>query len=145
MTQKPFIALFPKAPAFNDEVVVKGKIKDDASIFSVNFCLDCCPKPSYVAYHFKTIFDSNSVVHNFKSGTWQDEIVEENTWIDGPGQTFVLTFLFTDTDITVYTEDDGRCFQYAFTHKFDISDIKSVQLWDDFEYVDEIIFRYKNN
>lgn len=53
--------------------------------FSVNFCLDCCAKPSYVAYHFKTIFDSNSVVHNYKKGTWQDEIHEENTWIDGPG------------------------------------------------------------
>lgn len=32
MSQKPFIALFPKAPEFRDEVVIKGKIKDDASV-----------------------------------------------------------------------------------------------------------------
>lgn len=32
MSQNSFIALFPKAPEFNDEVVVKGKIKDNASV-----------------------------------------------------------------------------------------------------------------
>lgn len=115
--------------------------------FSVNFCLDCCPSPMFVAYHFKTDFESNSVVHNYKTGhgMWQDELVEENMWTSGPGSPFVLTFTFTNSDITVYTDDENRCFQYAFTHKFEIDQIKSVQLWDDVEYVEEITFRFKNN
>lgn len=39
----------------------------------------------FVAYHFKTIFEDNSVVHNYKTGSWQEEMVEENNWIEGPG------------------------------------------------------------
>lgn len=32
MSPNSFIAIFPKAPEFVDEVVIKGKIKDDASV-----------------------------------------------------------------------------------------------------------------
>lgn len=39
----------------------------------------------FVAYHFKTIFEENRVVHNYKTGSWQDEMVEDNNWIEGPG------------------------------------------------------------
>lgn len=61
------------------------------------------------------------------------------------GQEFVLTFHFDDNEILVYSDDEDRCFQYKFGHKFDIGDIKSVQVWDDVESVDEIIFRYQKN
>lgn len=59
------------------------------------------------------------------------------------GQDFVLTFHFDDSEIFVYSDDEDRCFLYTFGYKFDIGDIKSVQVWDDVDYVKEIIFRYK--
>lgn len=59
------------------------------------------------------------------------------------GQEFVLTFHFDDSEIFVYSDDEDRCFLYRFGYKFDIGDIKAVQLWDDVDYVKEIIFRYK--
>lgn len=55
--------------------------------FSVNFTLECCPSPLNIAYHFKTNFKDNTVVHNYKTvGDWNQEIIEENTWIQGPGE-----------------------------------------------------------
>lgn len=62
-----------------------------------------------------------------------------------PGHEFVLTFHFDDSEFLVYSDDENRCFQYRFGYKFDIRDIKSVQVWDDVDSVDEIIFRYKKN
>lgn len=59
------------------------------------------------------------------------------------GSEFTLTFHFTENEIIVYTEDEGRTYQYQFGHKFDISQIENVQVWDDIEYIQEIIFRYK--
>lgn len=59
------------------------------------------------------------------------------------GSEFVLTFHFTDNEIIVYTEDEGRTYQYQFGHKFNINEIESVQVWDDIEYIQEITFRYK--
>lgn len=61
------------------------------------------------------------------------------------GQEFVLTFHFYEDEIVVYSDDQDRCFQYKFDHKFDMGVIKSVQLWDDVDHVNEIVFRYKNN
>lgn len=61
------------------------------------------------------------------------------------GQDFILTFHFTEREIMVYTDDTARCFQYEFEHQFDIADIKSVQVWDDVDYIDEIVFRYQKN
>lgn len=61
------------------------------------------------------------------------------------GHEFVLTFHFDDSEFLVYSDDENRCFQYRFAYKFDIRDIKSVQVWDDVDSVDEIIFRYKKN
>lgn len=77
------------------------------------------------------------------NGNWNDEIVEKNSWIQGPGQEFVLTFFFSDDEIVVYTNDVGRGFQYKYSNKFNIDDIRSVEVWGDVEYVNEIIFRYK--
>lgn len=55
--------------------------------FSVNFCLETNPNPTYIAYHFKTIFETNIVVQNFKTaGEWSEEIIEENTWYNVPGK-----------------------------------------------------------
>lgn len=49
--------------------------------------MDCSPNPSNIAYHFKTNFDNNQVVHNYKTdNVWNMETVEDNTWIQGPGK-----------------------------------------------------------
>lgn len=126
----------------HDEIILKGKIKDDAKVFSVNFL------PNYpwtVIYHFETNFVTNDVIHNYKTeNQWNNEIVETNTWIQGPSHEFHLTFVFHYDEILVYTGDEDRGYQYRFIHQFDIGDIYSVEVWDDVDYVSEITFRYKN-
>lgn len=89
----------PKPVQIGDEIIVKGKIKDDAKVFSVNFVPEY---PMNIIYHFKTNFVANNVVQNYKTaGKWNDELTEENTWIVGPGEEFVLTFFFDDNKILV--------------------------------------------
>lgn len=59
--------------------------------FSVNFTLDSCSNSRNIAYHFKTDLVKNEVIHNYKTvDYWNDEIVEENTWIQGPGKVFAF-------------------------------------------------------
>lgn len=57
--------------------------------FSVNFTLDACSSSRNIAYHFKTDFVNNRVIHNSKTvDSWNDEIIEENTWIEGAGNVY---------------------------------------------------------
>lgn len=143
MGDRPFVAILPKSIKIGDEIILKGKIRDRAKVFSVNFTVDCGEN---IAYQFETNFTENIVTQNYKTnGEWNRPLSEdENTWIDGPGHKFVLTFLFDDNEFVVYTGDDNRMFQYKFEYQFDIGDIKCIQLWDDIDYISEIIFRYKN-
>lgn len=54
--------------------------------FSVNFTLECNPTPQNIAYHFKTVFSENKVVHNYKTvGNWHNEVEDANTWIQNTG------------------------------------------------------------
>lgn len=139
LCRPPFSAILPKPLQFGDKINLKGKIKNDANVFSVNFLLEY---PLNIAYHFRTDFDTNNVTHNYKSsGIWNDEVVEKNTWIDGPGREFNLTFFFDDKDILIYNSGG---FQYRFGHKFNIGDIKTVQTWGDVDFISEIAFIYKN-
>lgn len=131
----------PKRVEIGDEIILKGKVKDDAKVFSVNFVPEY---PMNVIYHFKTNFITNNVTHNFKTaGEWNEELVEGNTWIAGPGKEFVLTFFFDDNSILVYTDDENRHHQYKFDYQFDIGDIHSLEVWGDLDFISEIIFRYK--
>lgn len=121
-----------------DIIILEGKIKDDAKQFSVNFRME---DPSDIAYHFRTDFTSRqTVVHNRKvDGSWKHEIVENNTWIEGPGKSFSLYFFFDKNEIWVYNEED---LQYKFKLHAALDDIKYVQAFDDVEYIDEIAFEY---
>lgn len=141
MSDRPFAAILPKHAKIGDEVILKGKLADDAIVFSVNFTVDCGDN---IAYHFKTMFNKNTVVQNYKAdGKWHKPAInDENTWTDGPGKKFVLTFHFDDNEMLVYSGDENRHFQYKFEYQFDIGDIKAVQVWDDVDYISEIIFRY---
>lgn len=59
--------------------------------FSVNFTLDACSSSRNVAYHFKTDFINNKVIHNYKTvDSWNEEIIEENTWIQGAGKVYAF-------------------------------------------------------
>lgn len=135
-----FTAILPKPAKIGDVIILKGKIKDDAKVFSVNFLPEY---PLNVIYHFKTNFVSNNVTHNYKTvGKWNDEIIETNSWIPGPGHEFTLYFQFHDNEFLVYSGDENRGHQYRFAYQFDIGDIYSVQVWDDLDYISEVIFRY---
>lgn len=122
-----------------DEIVLKGKIKDNAKVFSVNFVKDY----NNIPYHFKTDFDKNVVIQNYKTdGQWREEIFETNTWIQGAGAEFVIGFYFDSSEFIVYGGDEKENFQYRFPYQFDIGDITSVQAWGDFEYINELTFCY---
>uniref|UniRef100_A0A0K8TTR1 Galectin n=1 Tax=Tabanus bromius TaxID=304241 RepID=A0A0K8TTR1_TABBR len=143
MCDRPLIAPLPKHLSYGDEIILKGKVRDDATEISFNFVLDSCPQPSMIAYHFKTKFKENVVVHNTKQCTWLEEKPEENTWIDKPGEEFILTFYFDDSEILIYTGDDMRDLQYRYDHVLAYDEIKSVQVWGDVEYITEVTFRYR--
>lgn len=96
-----FKAILPKKVQVGDEIILKGKINDDAKVFFVNFV---CDYYDDIAYHFKTNFTSNTVVQNHKTGgAWKKEITNANTWISGLSDEFTLTFHFGATEILVYT------------------------------------------
>ncbi|XP_031618099.1 uncharacterized protein LOC116337565 [Contarinia nasturtii] len=146
MTVRPFMAILPQQTQVGDEIVLKGRIKNDAQIFSVNLTLDCCPNPLNIAYQFKTNFVEKSVSQNYKKvGIWNEGTEDELSWIQGPGQEFIITFHFDDNELLIYSEDENRNFLYKFDYNFDIGDIKAVQIWDDLDYVTEVIYRYKPN
>lgn len=141
MHDRPFVAILPKRMKIGDEIVLKGKIKSKAKIFSVNLTLDCGLN---IAYHFETNFIDDTVIQDYKiNGRWNGEKISENIWIDGPGQKFVLTFYFDDEEILIYTGDEHRNYLYRFAYQFDVGDIKTLQVWDDVDYINEIVFRLK--
>lgn len=129
----------------HDEVILKGKVKNDAKEFFINFpAYPLSTPPTNIAYQFKTNFVTNQIAHNYKTnGHWNDEKVEKHTWISGPVQELVLTFSFGDGEIFVYAGDEYRNYQYAFERKFSIDSIRSIEVWGDVEFIDEITFRYK--
>ncbi|XP_058454657.1 uncharacterized protein LOC131432426 [Malaya genurostris] len=43
MSERPFTVQFPKSPEIGDEIIVRGKLKPDAKVFSVNFILPLPP------------------------------------------------------------------------------------------------------
>lgn len=144
MCDRPFVAIMPKSLEIGDEIVLKGKIKDDAKLFSVNFTLDCGKN---IAYHFETNFIDDTVRQDFNiDGRWYLSANSvPNTWIDGPGQGFILTFHFDDSEILVYSDDEFRNIQYRFEYQLDLGDITAIQVWDDVDYISELIFRYRKN
>lgn len=85
------------------------------------------------------MFQVNRV--HFGNNIFNSKITAKITLI--VGSKFTLTFHIGEDDYFVYTGDEGRNFQYQFPHQLNIKDIECVQLWDDIEYVNEIIFRYK--
>lgn len=70
--------------------------------FSFNLCVDSCPCPDEVAFHMKTMFPENKVVYNHKTQTWNEEIVNANTWCKGPGMFYRNECLINDSHLNKY-------------------------------------------
>lgn len=85
--------------------------------FSVNFTLECCPIPLNVAYHFKTNFVDNTVRHNYKTvGSWNDEIIEENTWIQGSGNNNIIHQFVGQIVIFIFMYAHAHTQTFSFEH-----------------------------
>lgn len=135
---RPFSVLLPKAPDYGDAIILRGKLKPNATKwdclfiqcnrncaflsvrivlhrFSFNLCVDVCPCPEVVAFHFKTMLDSNTVVHNHKDITWQQETVSANTWVDGPGEPMPICNIKTTKMWLYFLSMPWRCWIYHST------------------------------
>lgn len=130
-------AEIPKPFRIGDEVVIKGKITNDNRRFiRATFKVDDNNMP----YIFKTIFNTNIVQQGYKrDGKWH-KTKGVNTWTDGLGSEFVLTFHFDEKEILVYDGDEHRRLKYKFEYQFDINVIKSLSLG--MGHVREIKLRY---
>uniref|UniRef100_A0A182VW32 Galectin n=1 Tax=Anopheles minimus TaxID=112268 RepID=A0A182VW32_9DIPT len=149
----PFTAKFPKTPADGDEVYIRAKLTDNARAFSVNFCLPRPPQvpqhksPSYIAYHFKTIYDEDDdsrVVQNWKNVHWQEEEVHDNHWHVDRSKTFRVIFRLHEDCIKMFTDSVDHPPDYEFEVQLPLDQIESIELWNDVENVEEISFRYDN-
>lgn len=155
MSDRAFRAYLPKKPKSGDEILLRAKLKNDATRFSVNFCLSRpegiseCQTPPYIAYHFRTDFfdDGESVtIHNWKNaGIWQVQTDDTNVWITDRSALFLLIFRFHEECIKVFAEDTQHTPDYEFEHQFPMDAIRMIELWDDFEYVEELTFKYNNS
>ncbi|XP_052901876.1 uncharacterized protein LOC128309508 [Anopheles moucheti] len=152
-SDRPFTAKFPQTPENGDEVLIRGKLCDDARNFSVNFCLPRPPHfmphqtPAYIAYHFKTIYDENGesrVVQNWKNVQWQQEQVSDNHWHEDRSETFRMIFRLHEDTIKMFRDSVDHPPDYEFAVQLPLNQIESIELWDGVESVEEISFRYDN-
>uniref|UniRef100_A0A182PJ52 Galectin n=1 Tax=Anopheles epiroticus TaxID=199890 RepID=A0A182PJ52_9DIPT len=153
MSNRPFTAKFPRSPENGDEVLIRGKLCDDAKSFSVNFCLPRPPHvpnhqtPPYIVCHFKTIYDEDKasrVVLNWKNVQWQEEEVLDNYWHVDRSKTFCVIFRLHEDCIKVFADRVDHQPDYQCPVQLPLDQIESVELWDDVESVEEISFRYDN-
>uniref|UniRef100_A0A182JQT5 Galectin n=1 Tax=Anopheles christyi TaxID=43041 RepID=A0A182JQT5_9DIPT len=153
MSNRPFTAKFPTCPENGDEVLIRGKLHDNAKSFSVNFCLSRPSQvaenqsPPYIAYHFKTIYDENDdsrVVLNWKNVQWQEEEVLDNYWHVDRSKTFRVIFRLHEDSIKMFADSVDHPPDYQFPVQLPLDQIESIELWGELESVEEISFRYDN-
>lgn len=149
---EPFKAQFPRNPKNGDEILIRGRLREDTRQFSVNFCL---PRPAgfseqksppYIAYHFKTMYDEDGgsqVVLNWKNVNWQKEEILENIWHTDRGKDFTVIFRLHEDKIKVFVDCIDHLPDYEFLLQLPLDEIRTIELWDDVE-VEEISFRYDN-
>ncbi|GAB0094716.1 Galectin [Sergentomyia squamirostris] len=131
----------PKAISINDEIIIEGFTPSTAKKFSVNFVID----DNNIPLHLRTEFGSSSnddriVLNHRMNGTWQKEFTDYVSWTR-PTQKFHVSFLFGRESIIIYENDS---FLASFTHKLDISQTRSIQIWDDVSSLDRLSFRYSS-
>nr|XP_019559192.2 LOW QUALITY PROTEIN: galectin-12 [Aedes albopictus] len=175
MNDRPFQAQIPRKPAVGDEVIVKGMLKPDARVFSVNLILPqpppiqkslsapsespvkssskCCASVQtshswpYIAYHFKVVFNddgSSIVVQNWKNVVWQNEKRTLSHNFEDRTKPFTLIFRFHHDTIRVFVDHTHHTPDYEFEYQLPLERIRTVEVWDDVLYVEEVTFRFKN-
>uniref|UniRef100_A0A1L8DQC4 Galectin n=1 Tax=Nyssomyia neivai TaxID=330878 RepID=A0A1L8DQC4_9DIPT len=129
----------PKKISTNDEIVIEAGTPAVAKKFSINFVID----DNNIPLHMRTEFGANSsldrIILNHKiGGTWQKEFTDNASWTR-PGQLFQVSFHIGRDSIIIYENDS---FLASFSHKLDISQTQTIQLWDDFGQLDSVSFKY---
>ncbi|XP_050100862.1 uncharacterized protein LOC126581330 isoform X1 [Anopheles aquasalis] len=149
----PFVAYFPRKPEEFDEVVIRGKLTDNAQNASFNFCLrppagwpEDQTSP-YIAYHLKISFTpegESKVTQNWKNVEWQQEQVSKNWLVGDRSKPFTAVFRLLDNQVKVFADNVQHSPDYEMDMQLPIEEIHSVELWNDFEYVEELTFRFNN-
>ncbi|XP_059620485.1 galactose-binding lectin l-1-like [Phlebotomus argentipes] len=133
--------VLPKKISTNDEIVIEGSTLATAKKFSVNFVINNDNIPLHMRTEFGTTSSQDRVVLNHKvGGIWQKEFTDIVSWTR-PSQRFQVSFLFNRESIIIYENDS---FLASFTHKLDISQTQSIQIWDDLEQLDRLSFKYSS-
>lgn len=134
-----FMGNVPKPIQIGDEIIIKGKIVDYINQIAFSLIVDHWVNN---AYCLATIFKPRNIMQHLyqTDGKWHRIAESPNTWTDGPGTEFVLTFHFGDTELLVYAGDENRQLLHKFKYQFDIAAIKFVEVF--MCYTREIIFRY---
>ncbi|XP_058129668.1 galectin-6-like [Anopheles coustani] len=147
-----FTAKFPRPPKNGDEILIRGKLRENARKFSVNFCLprpagvSDQQSPTYIAYHFKTIYDddgTSTVVQNWKNVIWDKEDIGDNIWHTDRSKVFTVIFRLHEDKIKVFADRIDHLPDYQFPLRLSLDGISTIELWDDVD-VEEISFRYDN-
>ncbi|XP_055689053.1 galectin-1-like [Lutzomyia longipalpis] len=129
----------PKAISYDDEIIMEAGSTPAAKKFSVNFVIDDNNIPLHVRTEFGASSNDDRIILNHKiGGTWQKEFTEKLSWTR-PGQQFLISFLINNNSIIIYENDS---FMSSFAHKMDITQVRTVQLWDDFAKLDSVAFKY---
>lgn len=129
---------------------------------------ELCADPAFITYHFKWILDENVIVENYKeNGQWIDHKEKSCDELDGVfhskhlcnsdnicannsiennsvlGTIFELEFAFQDGYIDVYKIYENTPNRIStYEPSLDISQIKSLQVWEDVGKITEITFKY---
>lgn len=101
----------------------------------------------YIAYHFKVIFNddgSRIVAQNWKNIVWQEEERTPSDLFQDRTRPFTLIFRFDRDTIRVFVDDTDCTSDYVFEYQLPLERIRTVEVWDDVEYVEEVTFRFGN-
>ncbi|XP_055547163.1 uncharacterized protein LOC129731309 [Wyeomyia smithii] len=151
-----FSLRLPREPAAGDEIALKLTMKENAKRFSLNLCLarsddECHPQtePEQIAYHLGWKFpDADGdddgkrceMIQCSKNCTWNEPLVVGDDWI-GSQQVTVIVRFHTEM-MKVFIEDTQHPPDYEYEHQFPIEEIRSFELWDDVERVEELTLRF---
>ncbi|XP_052867686.1 uncharacterized protein LOC128273700 [Anopheles cruzii] len=149
-----FVAHFPQEPDDWDEVSLRCKLQDNARQFSVNFCvkapdawqaskIDAMP----IMYQFKIVFPDkptgkSEVVQNWWHLNWMKEKKVDNTKLMDRTKPFTLVFRMFEAKMKVFVGAINHPPDYEYDLTLPLRDVRTVEVWEDFQHVEELSFRY---
>ncbi|XP_055610620.1 uncharacterized protein LOC129757425 [Uranotaenia lowii] len=154
LTSQQFVMHLPRPPVSGDEISLKVKLKDDFERFSVNLCQERTEgnhhqaEADRIVYHFGLLSerltgtDSCAVLQNHKNSRWSDlgSVSSDEGFCSFPF--LYLIFRFQIEGIKVFVDDTQHSPDYEHDTEFPIETIRTVELWDDLDRIEEITLRY---